>query len=94
MIVRDYGQIDFRRSGQRKINDLHGRQFVVFFDFLLFSIDIEEVDIMLVIITAVKLTKELEKGVSFEIPRGGGAIANWVPSGLLMIEGLPLLITL
>ena len=66
----------------------------MFFDFLLFSIDIEEVDIMLLIITTVKATKDLEKGVSFEIPRGGGAIADWVPSGLLKIEGHTLLIDL
>jgi len=38
---------------------------------------------MLLIITAMKATKELEKGVSFEIPKGGGAIADWVPLGLL-----------
>ena len=61
MIVRDYGQIDFKRSGQREINDLHGRQFAVFFDLLRFSPIIAEVDIMLLIIPTVKLTKELEK---------------------------------
>ena len=94
MIVRDYGQIDFQRSGQRKINDLHGRQFAVFFDSLRFSPIIAEVDIMLLIIPTVKLTKELEKGVSFEISRGGGSIVDWVRLGLLMIEGHPLLIAL
>ncbi len=65
MIVDDYGEIEFFEIGQREINNLPGRQYGVFFDLLSFSPINAEVDIMLLIITSMKPTKELEKEVSF-----------------------------